>query len=671
MTILGIEEKDFLNKNLIKIYNGIAGASKSTAIDNYFADNGIHYIRCNSTNRQKFDANERFGENCTCFTSASGLFKTHGTIFYYEEKEVEAEHVVIDEILLSSRKVLDWVKNHVGQLNIIISTDDRQLLAPGQERMLQEFHELEESDISVVSHLTYSKRPVNEETRAKYNELYNAEPEAKADLSGFPTMKFSELEYNHTDVYLTHTREIEVHLYNEFDLYNDYEAELVGKAMLASRESYNKYLYPIVPQERAEKEKFSAYMQIAKVGTPTRYQGSEVMPNEKLYYIINPHSLITNREFYTVLTRCKDMNSLVIVYADWNKESAMHEFFGKPIKKEIPVVLKGEYREPTNEDEFDKLWTAADKEADSQYIYNYNLMIVNGKPISRVALMHQEEEKAPISILNQFKKEGVFAMNGEQVYQAIDGKINAIHSTHQKEDNDTHIKDCSFRFQLDLHSAYTHVLVNEYLPVYSEVTKRWNPNKMNFYEIIDDRYTKNGVITDDMQNWCHQHGIKTRYLFSVDKKKGSKTGNKLFKMVYKDKKSKDKVKLVRWGVLQKHFLEGREFNRETGEPQSYVKNDAQCYELLMAAITSQLLFYMVQLQEVVAPTIPGFITPTRIVTDAIHYCYTAASDEEISNTAAKADKLIAWMAEHMPGYDFRIKNNLTGEVIYQSYNNLN
>ena len=667
MTILGIEEKDFLNKDLIKIYNGIAGASKSTAIDNYFGERGIHYIRCNSTNRQKFDANERFGENCTCYTSASGLFKTHGTIFYYEEKEIEAEHVVIDEILLSSRKVLDWVKNHVGQLNIIISTDDRQLLAPGQERMLQEFHELEESDISVVSHLTYSMRPVNEETRAKYNELYNADGDARADLSGFPTMKFEELEYNHKDVYLTHTKEIEAHLYGEFDLYNDYDAELIGKGMLASRKNYNKELYPIIPQERAEREKMTTYMQVAKVGTPTRYQGSEVMPDEKLYYIINRHSLITNREFYTVLTRCKDMNSLVIVYADWVKDKAMTEFFGKPIKKEVPVVIRGEYKEPTNEAEFDKLWSGVEKEQKDDIIWNYNLMIVNGKPISRQSMLEQNEEKAPISILNQFKKEGVFAMNGEEVYKAIDGKINAIHAVHQKEE-DIYVKNAEYRFQLDLHSAYTHVLVNEYLPIYSTVTKRYNPNKMNFYEIIDRRYTRQGVITDDMKAWCDKHDIQTRYLFSTDKQKGCKTGDKLYKMVYKDQKSKDKVKLIRWGVLQKHFIEPRQYNQE-GEPQAYVKNETQCYELLMAAITSQLLYYMVQLQEVVAPPIPGFIQPTRIVTDAIHYCYTAATDTDVPDTAARVDKLVAWMYENMPGYDFRIKNNLTGEVLFQSYDN--
>ena len=669
MEILGIKETDFLNNNFVKIYNGIAGASKSTAIDNYFASHGIHYVRCNSTNRQKFDAKERFGDNCTCYTSASGLFKTKGTLFYFEEKEVEAEHVVIDEILLSDRKVLDWVKNHVGQLNIIICTDDRQLLAPGQERMLSEFHELENSEIAIVSRLTYSMRPVTEETRAKYNELYNAPSEEEANISGFPTINFKDMEYTHNDVYLTHSKEIEEMVYKKFNLFVDYSAELIQKGMIASKENINTELYPIVPQERAEKEKIKAYLQIAKVGTPTRYQGSEVMPNEKLYFIINKNSKITNREFYTVLTRCKDMNSLVIVYTDWEKQTNITSFFRKPIKKELPVILKGEeYKEPTTTEEFDKMWKAANKEEKEGCIYNRGLVIVNGKAINRDSLVYADE-KAPISILNQLNKEANLAMNSEQIYSAIDGKFNAIHSVHQLWNFENDVQGCGFRYQIDLHSAYTHILANEWLPTYSDLTFVYDEKKMNFYEIDDKNYTRHGLITDDMKTWCDVHNIKANYIFSVNKQKGSKIGEKLLGMVYKDQKHKDKVKLIKWGVLQKHYIEGREFDID-GNPQSYVKNPTHCYELLMAAVTSQLLYYMVQIQELIAPPIPGFRTATRIVTDAIHYCYVKEDDTEIPEAAAQAKRIIAWMYEHMPNYDFRIKNNLTGEVVYQSYDSL-
>ncbi len=668
MEILGIREEDFLNKDLIKIYNGIAGASKSTAIDNYFAGKGIDYIRCNSTNRQKFDAAQRFGEHCKCFTSASALFKTKGTLFYYEEKEVESEHVVIDEILLSDRKVLDWVKGHRGQLNIIISTDDRQLLAPGQERMLHEFHELEQDENSVVSHLTYSMRPINDETRAIYDEYYNADGDEYADMSRFPHISFSDMEYNHNDVYLTHTREIEEHMYKEFDLSNDYTAELVAKGHLASRKGFDVNKYPIVSQERAEREKISSYLQIAKVGTPTRYQGSEVYPGEKLYYIINSNSLVSNREFYTVVTRCKDIKSLVIVTADWTKNKKLDSFNGKPFKRELPVILRGNYDAPETEKSFDDMWTAAEKEQLDDVIWSKDMMVINGKPIARFTL-NKEYEKAPISITNQIQKEGTLSMDGEQVYGAIEGKLDAIHSVHQYDRTEYMSKDFGFRYQLDLHSAYTHVLKNEWLPVYGDVTTEYDKNKMNFYIIKDANYTKDGVVTDDMANWCVEHGIDVEYIFSVDKQFGSKTGDKLMSLVYKDKKSKAKVKLIKWGALQKHYIEPREFDPETNEPGCYVRKDKQCYELLMAAITSQLLYYMVQLQDLLNPHVPGYNVPTKIVTDAIHYCYTM-NNMDTPAASARVDMFKAWMEEHMPGYDFRIKNNLTGEVLYQSYKDL-
>ena len=59
MEIFGIDEKDFFDKNKVKVIDSIAGAGKST--QTHMALANINYLRVTATNQLKKDAEEKFG----------------------------------------------------------------------------------------------------------------------------------------------------------------------------------------------------------------------------------------------------------------------------------------------------------------------------------------------------------------------------------------------------------------------------------------------------------------------------------------------------------------------------------------------------------------------------------------------------------------------------------
>lgn len=126
--IFNISDEDFLDKTKVKIIDGKAGAGKSSKIDAYLKEKNIPYARYTSTNALKRDAQKRY-EGTECDTIAGGLFTTEDGHFYCEMKSPDVHTVVIDEILQTSERVIDWIKENRGIYNIIVTTDTRQMLA--------------------------------------------------------------------------------------------------------------------------------------------------------------------------------------------------------------------------------------------------------------------------------------------------------------------------------------------------------------------------------------------------------------------------------------------------------------------------------------------------------------------------------------------------------------
>lgn len=127
-----------LDKNFIKVIDGIAGAGKSSALHKFLTDNKVSYLRTTSTNKLRRDATSRFPE-CRCTTTCSALFNNdikHGGYYTSPKEDIPEDTIVIDEILQTSTKVLDWCLENVGKKNIIITTDSHQMLAVGQSMYL-------------------------------------------------------------------------------------------------------------------------------------------------------------------------------------------------------------------------------------------------------------------------------------------------------------------------------------------------------------------------------------------------------------------------------------------------------------------------------------------------------------------------------------------------------
>lgn len=125
--VFSFSEADFLNPDLIKVVYGVAGRGKSSVINDFFQSRNIPYLWTTSTNKLKRDAQERYG--CEASTVCSALFTSENGRFYLEEKDPEYKNIIIDEILQTSPRVLDWIKNHKGRYNIIVLTDTHQMLA--------------------------------------------------------------------------------------------------------------------------------------------------------------------------------------------------------------------------------------------------------------------------------------------------------------------------------------------------------------------------------------------------------------------------------------------------------------------------------------------------------------------------------------------------------------
>lgn len=124
--IFSFTEDEFLDPNIVKVVYGVAGRGKSSIINKFFQDRGIPYLWTTSTNRLKRDAIERYG--CEASTVCSSLFTNDAGRFYCEEKEPECHTIIIDEILQTHPKVLDWIDHHKGLYNIIVLTDIKQML---------------------------------------------------------------------------------------------------------------------------------------------------------------------------------------------------------------------------------------------------------------------------------------------------------------------------------------------------------------------------------------------------------------------------------------------------------------------------------------------------------------------------------------------------------------
>lgn len=610
--------------------------------------------------------------------------------------------IIIDEVLQTSPKVFDWVRSHIGKYNIIICTDSRQMLTPiGGATMLEEFEKLKEEDYTECIDLTETKRAVNEYSRRLYNfcfEHVNDDyPLYKVLAKNIKKIdNINSIEYNENNAYICHTNDIEEYLYNHWNLYNRYELELIPKGGIASKTVNISDKYPIIPQKQVNR-RIRSYYQIANIGTVIRYQGTEVAQGNKLYFFVEDFSKVGNREFYTMLTRCKDCNDIIIVTVDVPRDDIITSYNGKPVKKKVTPVLDGAtvLKDGTTVADnikegfisVDALGEALKNINDTEELhYIKDKAYIDGEYVR--ATFREENKKPKLTITGLLNKDndikcqymGRFLKTFEAVQNNIDfddgfndGKfIDTIIPANLKEWTSP-IDDVKNRFEYayacDLFSAYSHVLVYGDIPAgYGFIPRNEmqtdrlyhtdinTPDGVDFYMYTSSELFPFGtLLTGNVVRYIQARAsCPAVYIGTAPKLERCKMGETLIKKAHDSIESKAEVKEVHYGYLEKSFLEGLDY--ENGEATAYVINKENNNQLLMVAIRSELALICLKIREAVT----GKIYRSPVCVDCVYF----DTNEDIKTVGDRIHGII-------PNFDFRIHNPKNKqEVYYQTYENL-
>lgn len=583
---------DILLQKGIKIIDGIAGASKSSSTDRFFREHDIDYLRYTSTNRLKRDAEDRY--NMPVKTIAAGLFLNHGSHFYTEEKPPEGEHIVIDEILQSSPKALEWCEHNADNANIIITTDSKQLLSPENEaRMTQLFTQLKMRDDVIKVNLTETLRARDEKTKSLYNKLYGIADLPKLfkvnDLINTfnNVIYYEDMEYDPNDAYITHDNLTEDFLYRDKKFASNPYLDLVPKGFLASRPPKDLTKYPLLSQAEANRTHAQSYTQVMNVGSAVRFQGSEIDDTHTLYFLVQPDSMVSARELYTVITRMWNIKSFKIVLINTPKIYKLSELNGKPVKthkylklnetKEKEILTKRQMENlvaPYDTDEiyYDRT-EVRDFKGNILYTSNRHAMDNMGKKKATAASLAKRDASLNLSYMDE-----VYSILSEHgIYSISNIRTRRIKS----------------EFEIDFVSAYPTILKHEKMPADGFLREDGpHSDMLNYYlfhatEKAKGMFGDNQIVTDDLANYFEDHDFgKCEYLFSTPCNVGGFLGTWLYDNTHDtDEKKKEVKQSIHYGYYQKPYIRISEDNKV------YVKNESNIYQLMFCAILSQMLYY--------------------------------------------------------------------------------
>ncbi|MEE0980505.1 MAG: AAA family ATPase [Acutalibacteraceae bacterium] len=647
--IFSIEDNVFLDKSKVKIIDSVAGAGKSSLCHSFFENNGIPYARYTSTNTLKRDAEERY---CmTCQTIAGGLFNTDNEhmIFYSDFKSAECQNVVIDEALQASERVWDWIEENIGKVNIIVTTDSHQTLAPKSEKVLkQRYQEFINRDDVVYVNITETLRARDEETKQAFEFWYK---EAEFDklipasqiCKQFPVVSFEDVEYSENNAYITHTKEIEKHLYKTWNMSSRYDVQLVQKGRIASRKLRSLNNYPILSQKDAEDTKCSAYLQIKNIACCTRYQGSEVSSDNTLYYFIESKSLVSSRELYTTITRLWQIKDLRIVIVDIEHYEKLREFRGLKIKEKAYIVVDEE-KPGANVISSVQMKKIIDAHKDTETTY-YDKNVVYTKNFKGCYVT--DTKHIPAFEKSNKSTAGSLARKDATLNYTYVDEIYKI--LEEKTDKIVHIvgphclnRRSQCRYQVDIYSAYIAVMTNCYIPADGFLSYEENAEMINFYVYYGKTFTNGSLITDNLKNYVVENELgEVEYMFSTPRQMGCYVGEVLKQKAYRSVESKAEVKNVHYGYYQKPFL------KISDDKSCYIRNEKHRYEIFICSILSDLCFFMCNLRDAIGGK--------SIVTDAVHF-------DDFDSTTLDKIKMV------LPDFfDYRVKDNESGELLYLTY----
>lgn len=706
----GITDDVLMDKSKIKVINGIAGSAKSSNIHKIFQKKGIDYARFTSTNKLKRDAERRYGGYVE--TIAGGMFNTNNGIFYDTEKDVGYSNVVIDEVLQSNIKVFDWIMNRVGKVNIIVCTDSSQLMSPeNEEEMRVAFEKFVKNECVVNILMKKTYRPRDEDTAKCYYAAWRGvegkenafrlfikkESQFRGTSYDVRYMKFDEMNYDMGDVYLCHSNDIEEMVYNKFDLYHYYHANLVPKGKIAKRVPRKKEGYPIIPQNKV-KRNMNGYFQIENVCTTHRYQGSEVTSCQKLYYILHRDSMVSNREFYTMITRMYNISSLVLVACEREEDEDLVTYNRLPIKKlewfemdekaKVGDIEIGEMARDSDSgiikippEEFRALMT---KVRDNENVHyresgfrccgkiffpemgedeNENTMI-HAMLASEPAMEYKWMKKFFIALeksqMNYFKKGDAPIWEPKAPFLCIqesmgnnpfDDVLKYV-SVRKKE---------SFGYGIDLKASFPHILAMCKIATGNNFSRnKVEGESIEWWIVINSSAVSDGaIVSGEVKEIIKKYeGGTFIRIGESTAMTGCEYGKKLHEMSHKSIEDKEKLKGIKYGYASKRWLNPI-YEKVHGDVCAFYIEEKNNHSPMMWSVVSAQTEIMLNIKL----EIYGKINKGRVIADCLYFDYNG----DIIELGKRIKKRIK-------GHDFRIFKNgeddKEGEILYQTYKNL-
>lgn len=677
--ILDISESN----NIIDVVMGKAGTSKSSSLHPLLTERYGEYLRATSTHSLRRDAMTRY-PGVKCVTVAGGLFTTTKTTgFYADIKDLNGiKCVVIDEpFQCNVDRLIDFCEEYRGKIKIIICGDDKQMLVPGfGVHYLKAFEEFCKRDYVKVTRLTRTLRTTHngiEDTKltAVYDDAYDNVDNLKLSMydkyeKAFPHITYKELlkiGFNPDDYYVTYTNEAEESLYIDFDVKNNSYLEFIPKGNIASDDNAEFGHYPIACQSQAERLNLNAYLQAKNIGTITRMQGREVPTGHKCYIITPTYCKMTNRAFYTAITRCWSYDSIIFVDYESPKNIILKKFMGEPIKRWGIMATADDVN---IEDGYVKTSTIkkyTDNQDTDEFVWRRDCLRVKGQ-LCYVDAYKDAMPKTRSTAKGLIKKSPELNFNCiDDVYAQIGHFFSQpkVIQNSSKEDN---------HFQIDLFSAYPHILANGLLPTSGRIYNKMYPDKLNYYEVMTSDVVEEGsIITHQLAALLTKETNTTvQFVFGTDCEIGCKAGEELLKKAYKSKEDKTDTKGVHWGLFNRAYLESVSFDYQNLGERFIVRNPENVYEPLMCAIKSTMLYVMLALKL----KLYGRISPDDgfILVDALYL--NEDRTEEIKDFFTNGIGFDYFDDIKHYNFDYRIyqaedwKDKDNYKTLYQSYENL-
>lgn len=654
----------------IKVIKGIAGAAKSTGIHNLLGGN---YKKRTSTIKLMFDSINRFGVDCD--TICGGCFHKIGSDFYAEFREPEPGNVVLDEVLQTNARAFDWCEEYRGKCNIFILTDSHQTLPKfGAVEILSRFEDFCNQNFVEVIELTETKRAVNKETKKLYKILYDSVDDESHNMFSlyrhkFKCIQFKDMPFSPESVYLTYSNDIEEYCYKTFDIYHRDDVEFILKGCIAKKDIEDPDRYEIYCQNQAIKLRKCNYRQAANFGTITRYQGSEVLQGHKCFFIISSKSIVRNREFYTALTRCKDMDDFVIVICDDCNRKKIRSYRGKKVKtpgfldissKEIEGKI---YDDMTIDGE--EVKRILSLHISDKYVWNPDHIYIDGQHYTR----HKEKEEKNSNLSEKYPIWSMLKTDSDLDYDFLGHIIKSLEDTpfdprygitpHLANEEDTDKGD--FTYYIDIAAAYPSFM--KYAPIATnrnftilanlpdkefekrliELNKKTN-GCFELFLFVDCKYFHKKIISYRLYEFLQKRGVEFNYsefIYGVQTKIGCKPGELLYKGAFRSVEEKNEIKKVAWGYMDKSYI---------SEFQDYFLIDEQNrFEPLMISILSELALMILKIKALTQEV--GYIK-----VDAFFF-----------NHEENIEKIKDFMQLDYPVIPYRIAKRDTKEVIFQNF----